>query len=1318
MKIRRRSVLWILFWGALSLTLTQRWHFERLDQWLQSQVKTQTKKHIPLEVLTDTVEVQVLPPKVILHNVQIEPLGALASQLQPLTIKNTEISPSLLHLLIGRVHIAKILLDGVSAQVNHEIKESKEPFRLALEKILRMVPITQIELNDIHLKLKLKKGEHLFHIQTGPLQATLTNDLNSLLVQTQLDNTQILLDQKQLLSKTFLTTHLFLTEKSLVLSDFKIKEGNSFIVASGSTQHSLSHSQLKSGQLNLRVSINSEHAKNLYTLFLPAQDTAPLDPLSWTLKSDLRIELKDLAHFVVKTKTHVADLVFEKFHVGDLELDGEYKHAEKMVYIEEALIKNSGLQGSVGPARLDLQKLTFGDTPVHLKHFSLQPYLKYSIHKEVPAHVDAQGRAQCGGALNPLKIDCTGEFVAEKIKVDTESGKPLIALNSKANVKGTLTVSADDVTYKATANLGHSQGESDGVINYKKGFQINYRTNELDLTAIHQIANLEIGGKAKIQGSTKGDGEAATFDLLFDGKEVSLEKYKLGELTGQLSYQSGTLSVQKIQGTASSSRYLGQLQINLPKNTINGRIQFPFIDLAVTQEAIKENLDIPVALSGTGAAVVQIDSLLNPNLLSFKAKARLYNCKVDQQHIETADIDVTSEKGKVKINNAVFEEKNTLVQADGYILLDRKEYDVGFSSNKLYLDDIVYTTKYTSPTRGLFSVQGKVKGPFKAPNLETQFASDYFLLAGKKISPLKGSAQIFSNKKVFEIFGPQNFKFLFRDIHSLPYYNIEGTTQDFDVAPLVTSLLDIEHIDDLKVAVSSQFNLKIPRDNPQQINGYVFLPKLELDTEKNKLSTEKELSLFFTNGRLNFSSFEMLGSGGKINVKSNATPHPLDLTVSGLFSLSFVHIFAPFLETIEGQTTVNVRVQKRTDKLEFFGSAFIDDGYVKLPDIQHGVENLKVDILFNQDRININSLKARFASGQMLGDGFIRILGPKNIPIELNLHLDNIDLNIPEDVNTIGSADLKLRGSWLPFELSGTYKVIDGLISKELSGGPKNEQSAHEVFLPPALRNEKPSPITLALDIIPVSPIKIKNSLVDGKIQGQIRVTGAPQNPILGGQISFTKFSQIIFRDVTFRVRDSNISLNNTNPPNPAIYILADTRYKGYDIEILVQGDANNPKFNLTSQPSLTQPEIISLLALGYTTNPQNISTQNSTTTTQNNQGIQVGTGVFGQNPLGQELKNRFGVDVQFSSRFDSNTSVAVPTVGFSKRISEKTSVVGSVQTGKENRAEGKVRYELDRGFAATMSVQSRTTEDASQLRGNTNTDILGIDLEFRKEFK
>lgn len=1326
MKFSRSRIFFLVVLVALATVCTIPWQNEDLDEWANKKLTFYSQKFLPVGLKVSHVEFKILPPTLSLYSTVVTPQEQkMKALLEPFEIGRITLQPSIPHLLIGQLHLAKIELDSSRIKAHYQMSESSEDIKIELEKILHQIPITQVQLSNIQAEVDIKNQGQVFFASISPLSVTVTNDLNNLLVKLRAEKLKLLIDKDTVLKNTFFETHFFLTEKNFVLSDFKIKEQDSFLVASGSTQHLLSKKNIKSGKLNIRAYMKASHGKDLARLLAPKADMTQLQPLNGAVKTDLRFDIKSLTDFNLETRTYLYKLEYDNFKIGDIDLTGTYQHAKQIVNVEKLKIENSGLEGELGPTKISIQDFSLAETEVFIKSFSLNPFLKYAINKDIPAHVEGHAKTLCSGVFHPFRIDCRGEIEGKNILVNPKPEKPLLSLPDSLKAVGHLTVTAKDLTYKASIDAGHSTGESDGEINYKTGFMINYSTPLLDFNAVKKLAGLDIGGKAKIQGFTKGNSRAAIFELSLDGKEMMLEKYFLGDISHQLKYKEGVLLVPKIQGAASSSRYLGNLQILLDKNRINGKIQFPFVDLAVMQSSIKENLSLPVALSGSGAAIITIDSLLDPEKLSFKAKARLYNCAVDQQHIEMADIDLSSDAGKISIVNAVFEEKNSQAQLTGYIHLDRKEFELGFQSPKIYLDDIVYATKYSTPTRGLFTVKGNIRGPFKAPNVDVDYVSENFQLAGKKIAPIKGRAEIFSSKTVAQISGPNNFKFIFRNIHHLPDYQIEGTTEQFDIAPLVTSLLGIEHTDDFKIDVTSNFNIKIPRNHPETISGYLHVPALAVDTEKNKLASSKEISLFFTQGKVNFSPFEMVGTGGNIKFKSNATNVPLDIHISGLFSLSFAHLLTPFLETIEGQTTINVRLQKSSERLEFFGSAFIDNGYLKIPDVQHAVENLKVDLLFNQDRINLNSLKAKFASGQLLGDGSIRLVGAKNIPIDLNLHIDNMDLNIPPQVNTVGSADLKLSGQWLPFQLTGTYHVIDGLITKEFSSGESDSKNAHEIFLPPALRNEEQSPVVLKLEIIPSVPLNIKNSLVDGKIQGQISVSGTPKSPILGGQIQFTKFSQILFRDIVFRVRDSNIALNNTNPPNPVLYILADARYKGYDIEMLVQGSADKPKFTLTSQPSLTQPEIISLLALGYTTNEASLTNANTnggiTNTTSNtssdSQGMQVGTSVFGQNPLGKEFKNRFGVDVQFSSRFDSNSSVAVPTIGFSKKISERTSFVGSVQTGKVDRKEGKLRYELDRGFAATMSVQSIGQQD-NVINGNTITDILGIDLEFRKEFK
>jgi len=1317
----------ILLIGASLYT----WHIEKIDNIVRFEIQNYSREHLPVDIIPERVTFTLLPMTIVVSNIKVIPKKELAKQvsgeLKPLDIREVRVRPSFLHLLIGKLHLAKIEVTGTHVQGAFAIKGSAGDTPIHLRQWLEQIPVTQFKLSQVDVDVTVKDRTGTYAASAQGFDAVITNDVNSLLANLKLTTLNGSFNGKQVIKEAFFETHFFLTERNLVLSDFKFREEADFIVASGSTQHTLAKKTISSGNLNIRSHVGFKRGHDLYELFKKDGEENPFDSLQGELRTDLRLHFTGVNKYSIKTTTALQGLAVEKFRVGDIEFNGQYDSDSKIITGDQVTVSNAGLQATVKKFAMGLNELTFKGAELHVERFQLYSFLEDALKIKIPADVKAEGTVHCDGQIKNFRVDCTGGLSAADAHVNP--GKvPIIESLPRASIEGSVSINDKEVTYKAGIAMGSSKGTSDGTINFKKGFLINYESPNLNLSEIKKVSVLDLEGVAKVSGSTQGTSDWATFEIGLDAKNAVLSKYKLGDLTANIKYKARHLTIDKIQGSLVSSRYLGQLGIDLENDTLNGRLQFPFVDIAIVKDAIKEHLPIPVDLAGSGSAIVNIDGPLDTDRLSFKAKARLYNCKVDQQHVDTAEVDLSSVLGRITFNSAYFEEKSSNLLFKGQILLDKKEYDLAFSSQHVQLDDLAYSKTYSAPTKGLFQLDGKVRGTFQNPALDFHFSSDSFAVAGQKLSPLMGDVKLNQERNSAEILGPNGLKISYRDVKSTPEIHIEGTTQEMNLAPLLTSLLDLERVEDYNILASSSFNLKINRKEPSKVNGYVFLPSLEVSMQKIDMKNEKEISIFFTNGKASFAPINMAGHGGKIQFKATpASSSPFDFQVTGLFNLGFLQIFAPFLETLEGQTSVNFRVQQSpAGKLGFSGMAFIEDGFVKLPEIQHALEELKIDLLFNQDQIVINSIKGRFASGQVIGDGHITLKGKKDLPLQIKLHLDNVDLNIPTDVNTIGNADLQLSGNWLPFLLSGTYDVTDGSINKEFSSSDATTLNPHQIFLPAALRDESVSPIRLDLDINPTVPLKIKNSLVEGKVQGKLKVTGFPQSPALAGNISFTKNTQLNLKDVIFKVRDSSIALTGTNPPNPNLYILADARYLGYDIEMLVQGTAEKPKFKFSSQPSLTEPEIISLLTVGYTSADQTAQAnaalgtvnKSSTSTLGNQQQLEVGSGLFSTNPLGKEFKNRFGFDVQVSSRFDAATSVAVPKISATKQFSERVSGVYSVQTGRDSRREGKVRYELNRGFAATLSLQSQTQEETNVQRGDAISDILGLDLEFRKEFK
>jgi translocation and assembly module TamB len=1298
------------------------WHIEKIDNIVRIEIQKYSESNLPANIIPGKVEFQLIPLNVVISNVKIIPKKELAKQINKLEVLKITARPSLLHLLIGKFHLAKIEVQGAKIAARLKIKKDSANASIQLRKILEQIPVTQLRISDIDLDLNVDDGTNNYALNASKINSIVTNDVNSLLVKFKMESLRFIYNEKTLANQAFFETSFFLTDKNIVLSDFKLKEKEAFIVASGSTQHNLAKKIISSGNFDIRSQVGLEKAHALIELFKKDEEKNPLDDLKGELRADLRVHFTGINKYALKIKTQLQGFTYQNFHVGDIDAEGQYDSATETVTGDKITLTNAGVKAHLSKVEMNIKELTFKNSNLNIEKFELFKFLDYAINNKIPADAKASGSVKCDGQLKNFRIDCSGSMTAEDMHVQPGK-KPLIDLE-QAVAEGTVSINDKEVTYNAQLVSGSSKGTSHGTINYKNGFDISYGSPNLNLTEIKKVSVLELEGIANVSGTTKGNSDAATFELHFDGKNIGLNQYKLGDITNTLKYKSGNVYVDKIQGSLVSSRYLGQLVIDLRKDTLVGKIQFPFVDLAIVKDSIKEHLPLPVDITGSGSAIINIDGPLDPDHLSFRAKSRLYNCKIDNQHIDTAEFDVKSVLGRMSFNSAYLEEKNSNMLFQGQILLDKKEYDLSFSSHRVLLDDITYSKDYSAPTKGIFQVEGKIKNSFKNPSLDLHFSSENFSLSGQKLSPILGDLKMTEAKNSMDVLGPNGLKLSYRDQKSSPDIHLEGTMQTTNLAPLITSLLDLQHIDDYAITTSSNFNLKINRNDHSKVSGYVFLPLLQFNLQKLDLKNEKEISIFLTNGKVNFAPFTMSGKGGKIQFTSasNSTSQ-VDVQVAGLFSLSFLQIFAPFLETLEGQTSVNFKIQNQNGKLNFLGSAFIEDGFIKLPEVQHAIEDLKVDVLFNQNQITINSIKGKFASGQLIGDGHIQLKGKKDLPTLIKVHLDNVDLNIPPQVNTLGSADLQLSGNWLPFLLSGTYQVSEGLITKEFSGSESKSTNPYQIFLPTALRDESVSPLRLDLSIQPLAPLKIKNSLIDGKMQGTIKVSGYPQAPILGGTINFTKNTQLNFRDVIFKVNDSSIVLTNSNPPNPQLYILAEARQRGYDIEMLVQGTAEKPKFKLSSQPSLTEPEIISLLTLGYTSadattqanaavgiaKPSEISGQSS---------LEIGSGLFSSNPLGKEFKNRFGFDVQVSSRFDSATSVAVPKISATKQFSERLTGVVSVQTGKDSRREGKLRYELNRGFAATMSLQSQAQEESNVQLGNGTSDILGIDLEFRKDFK
>ncbi len=390
------------------------------------------------------------------------------------------------------------------------------------------------------------------------------------------------------------------------------------------------------------------------------------------------------------------------------------------------------------------------------------------------------------------------------------------------------------------------------------------------------------------------------------------------------------------------------------------------------------------------------------------------------------------------------------------------------------------------------------------------------------------------------------------------------------------------------------------------------------------MSITKDLASKVRYGKFYVENFYLTGQITSLRVVDSApVTEKIDWQVNGKLDMNLIALLLPFFEELRGELSFACNLKANPNKIDVIGSAYVDHGFLKLFDFVHPFDEIKADVLFNKKKVLINSLKADFANGTISGDGNLEFRAYKDVPFQINASIDGVTMKVPDQFLTKGSGKMTLSGTWFPFLLKGSYDITDGMITKEFGGDDGKQGSKINQYLPKNLSEENQSPLLLDLDINFMKGLPIKNAQIEGVLKGELGIKGAPEKPSILGNVSATTDSKVKFNEKAFEVIAANFTFDDPKEINPKMYINAKThidssnsRGTEYDVNLLVQGTSQKPVIVLSSQPALTQPDIISLLALGTTST--NIGSNVGSTQQGANTSFILGSAVLHKNQIGK----------------------------------------------------------------------------------------------------
>jgi len=122
----------------------------------------------------------------------------------------------------------------------------------------------------------------------------------------------------------------------------------------------------------------------------------------------------------------------------------------------------------------------------------------------------------------------------------------------------------------------------------------------------------------------------------------------------------------------------------------------------------------------------------------------------------------------------------------------------------------------------------------------------------------------------------------------------------------------------------------------------------------------------------------------------------------------------------------------------------------------------------------------------------------------------------------------------------------------------------------------------LSIAVNSAQNLSLASSQVSIAGSANLNVTGTAANPVILGRIALTS-GELFFQGKRFEIESGTIAFANPAKTEPVLNLYVKTVVEQYNITINFAGPLDHMKTNYTSDPSLSQLDIINLLAFGQT---------------------------------------------------------------------------------------------------------------------------------------
>ncbi|MBE0603626.1 MAG: translocation/assembly module TamB domain-containing protein, partial [Deltaproteobacteria bacterium] len=329
----------------------------------------------------------------------------------------------------------------------------------------------------------------------------------------------------------------------------------------------------------------------------------------------------------------------------------------------------------------------------------------------------------------------------------------------------------------------------------------------------------------------------------------------------------------------------------------------------------------------------------------------------------------------------------------------------------------------------------------------------------------------------------------------------------------------------------------------------------------------------------------LTAAGSPVRISGKASwKGDLDARIDGKLPAGLVRLAVPgIFDRLDGVVTAEVRVTGNRSDPIIVGTGRLDGGTLSFRGYAQQFEGLKAEAVLSREKIVFERFEGRSGGGYIDGWGEVPLQVDAGQRMYFSVDFFDMRYPYPEDFRPIVQGHIELFGPIDNLLATGEVEVQSARYTKNMYPERALLDFRRRLSDVSARREETDFRVRLDIDVVADRTVRIKNNLADVTAGGEFKVQGDTGKVIILGSFDVYEGTMEFYGN-KYELKRVIVDFQDPRRNNPNLDARAETRKGNYTIAVLVSGTLEKPEVDFSSDPPLSQTDIVSLLSFGVTT--------------------------------------------------------------------------------------------------------------------------------------